>query len=109
VKEVDETSSTAPRARRRKGKLPDVGMRRDTSHLQRTGFSTSRADQRPGVLIIGFCRGKVFVADELLIHAETFGGEEAVRAWLAQHGINMGPSSTKTASTDSGSSEAIRS
>ena len=84
-------------------------MRRDTPDLQRTGFSTSRADQRPGVLIVGSCRGKVFVADELLIYAETLDGEEAVRAWLAQHGINMAPPSTKTTSTDRGSSEAIRS
>jgi hypothetical protein len=91
VKEVDEASSTMPLARRRKGKPPDVGMRRATSHLQRTAFSTSRADQRPGVLIVGFCRGEVFVADELLIHAETLGAEEAVHAWLAQHGIQMAP------------------
>ena len=109
MKEVGKASSAAPLARRRRGKPPDVGMRRDTSHLQRTAFSTSRADQRPGVLIVGLWQGEVFVANEFLIYAETLGGEEAVRAWLAQHGIHMAPPHAKTASTDKDSGQAIRS
>jgi hypothetical protein len=105
VKEVGKASNAAPLARRRRGKPPDVGMRRDTSHLQRTDFSTSRPDQRPGVLIVGFCRGEVFVADELLIHAETRDAEEAVHAWLAQHGIRMSP--TDKVSTSQSARDAI--
>ena len=89
MKEVGEASSAAPPARRRRGKPSDVGMRLDTPRLQRITLSTPRADQRPGVLIVGSCRGEIFVVDELRIYAETLGGEEAVRAWLAQHGIHM--------------------
>ena len=109
MKEVDGAPSTSRLAGRRRNKLAKVGVGRDAPNLQCTAVSTSRADQRPGVLIVGSCRGEVFVADELLIYAETLGGEEAVRAWLAQHGIDLAPPSTKTASTDRGSSEAIRS
>jgi hypothetical protein len=47
------------------------------------------AAQRPSVLIVGSCQGKVFVADDLLVYAETLDGEEAIRAWLIQHGIRM--------------------
>ena len=91
VKEVGEASSPSPLARRRRGKPAAVGMPRDNPPLQRSAFSTSHADRRPGVLIVGFCRGELFVADELLIYAETLGAEEAVHAWLAQHGIQMAP------------------
>ena len=109
MKEVGEASNAAPLARRRTGKPPAVGMRRDTSDLQRTTISTSRSDQRPGVLIVSFCQGEVFAADEFLIYAETLGGEEAVRAWLAQHGIHIAPPHAKTASTDKDPGQAIRS
>ena len=109
MKEVSEAPSTSRLTGRRKDKPAAVSVQHDNPELQRTALSTSRADQRPGVLIVGSCRGEVFVADELLIYAETLNGEEAVRAWLAQHGIDMAPPSTKTASTDKGSSEAIRS
>ena len=109
MKETSEAPSTSRLAGRRRGKPAAVSVQQDNPDLQRTAISTSRADQRPGVLIVGSCRGEVFVADELLIYAETLNGEEAVRAWLAQHGIDMAPPSTKTASTDKGSSEAIRS
>jgi hypothetical protein len=109
VKEVGEASNTSRPAGRRRRKPAAVGVRREKPHLLRTTLSTSRADQRPGILIVGSCRGEVFVADEFLIYAETLGGEETVRAWLVQHGIHMVAPSTKTASTDKGSSEASRS
>ena len=59
--------------------------------LQPVFPSPSRAAQRPSVLIVGSYRGKLFVADELLIYAETRDAEEAVSAWLFQHGIRMAP------------------
>jgi hypothetical protein len=49
------------------------------------------------VLIIGTRRRDVFVATEVLMSAETLGDEEAIRAWLAQHGINVAPPSRNTA------------
>ena len=108
MNEVGDASSTSRLAGRGRGKPAAVGGRRDNPNFQRPARSTSRADQRPGVLIVGSCRGEVFVADELLIYADTLGGEEAVRAWLAQHGIHMTPPTTGTAFTDNGSNEAIR-
>ena len=48
--------------------------------LQPVFPSPSRAAQRPSVLIVGSYRGKLFVADELLIYAETRDAEEAVSA-----------------------------
>jgi hypothetical protein len=47
-------------------------------------------ESRPAVLILGTCRGGVFVAGEVLICADTLGAEEAVRAWLAAHAIHVG-------------------
>lgn len=109
MKEIRGVSGPSRLIVRRRGGAPAAGGRRDNPNLQRTTLSTLRTDHRPGVLIAGSCHGKVFVADELLIYAETLGGEEAVRAWLIQHGIHMAPPPTNTASTAEGSSEAIRS
>jgi hypothetical protein len=89
MKEAGELSDASRLVGRPKGRAAAAGDRRDNSNLQRTTPSTSRADQRPGVLIVGSCHGKVFVADDPLIYAETLEGEEAVRAWLVEHDIHM--------------------
>ena len=59
------------------------------------------------MLIMGACRGHVFVATEVLISADTLGDEEAIRAWLAQHDIHVAPPCRSTASAPTGSTEAI--
>jgi hypothetical protein len=48
-----------------------------------------------GVLIIGARRGNAFVATEVLISADSLGEEEAIRAWLQQHDIHVGPTCSK--------------
>jgi hypothetical protein len=83
-------------------------VRQDHPTLQPSFPSPPRAAQRPSVLIVGSCQGKVFVADDLLVYAETIDGEEAVRAWLVQHDIQLGPRAIRTTYTDSAPSEAIR-
>jgi hypothetical protein len=45
--------------------------------------------RRSSVLIVGARRGDVFVPTELLICANTLGDEDAIRAWLAQHDVNV--------------------
>jgi hypothetical protein len=55
--------------------------------------------QRSGVLILGARRGDVFVATEVLISADSLSDEEAIRTWLAQHDIPVGPPCRNTAST----------
>jgi hypothetical protein len=64
-----------------------------------------RDGQRSGVLIMGACRGDVFVATQILISAETLGDEAAIRAWLAQHDIHVALACRSTASTPKGSTE----
>jgi hypothetical protein len=49
----------------------------------------------------------VFVATDVFIAADTLGGEEAIRAWLAQHAIHVTPGCSHTASTQTNSTEAI--
>jgi hypothetical protein len=83
------------------------GARHDNSSLQATTLSLLRDGQRSGVLIMGACRGDVFVATEVLISVDTLGDEEAIRAWLAQHDILVAPPYRRTASTPKGSTEAI--
>jgi hypothetical protein len=49
------------------------------------------------------------MADEILIHADTLSGEDAVRAWLARLGIHMTAPHSQTPSTGKRSREAMRS
>jgi hypothetical protein len=58
-------------------------------------------------LISGSVRRGVFVATDVFIAADTLGGEEAIRAWLAQHAIHVTPGCSLTASTQTKSTEAI--
>jgi hypothetical protein len=81
-------------------------MRQEGPSLQATTFLTPRGGQRSGVLIMGARRGDVFVPTEVLISADTLGDEEAIRAWLAQHDIQVADPCGETASTQS-HSEAI--
>jgi hypothetical protein len=67
--------------------------------------SPPRATQRPSALIVGSCQDKVFLADTVLVYAETSDGEEAVRAWLVQHGIRMAP--TEKASTSQSTLDSV--
>jgi hypothetical protein len=83
------------------------GARHDNSSFQATTLWPLRDGQRSGVLIMGACRGDVFVATEVLISADTLGDEEAIRAWLAQHDILVAPPCRSAASTPKGSTEAI--
>ena len=54
----------------------------------RTG-GISRREGYPTVLILGCQQDDGFVATRVLIYANTLGGEEAIRVWLAQHGIRV--------------------
>jgi hypothetical protein len=51
----------------------------------------SRHDGHPSILILGCQQDDAFVATRVLICANTLGGEEAIRVWLAQHGIRVAP------------------
>jgi hypothetical protein len=82
-------------------------MRQDSPNFQGATFWTPCDGQRSGVLIMGACRGDVFVATEVLISADTLGDEAAIRAWLAHHDILVAPPCRSTASTPKGSTEAI--
>ena len=84
-----------------------IGTRQDNPNLRGAILSTPRDDQRCGVLISGLSAGKLFVATEVLISADTLGDEEAIRAWLAQHDIHVTPRCSNTASTQTNSTEAI--
>ena len=44
--------------------------------------------------------GDAFVADEILIGAETLGAEAAIRVWLGEHGIHVTTSHSEALSTD---------
>jgi hypothetical protein len=92
MKAAGRTPRTSRSTARRRGKPEGDQVPQDHPALQLAFLSTSRAAQRPSVLIFGSCHGKVFVADDLLVYAETLDGEEAVRAWLVQHDIQLGPS-----------------
>ena len=83
------------------------GARQDNPSLQATTLWPLRGGQRSGVLIMGACRGDVFVATEVLISADTLGDEAAIRAWLAQHNIHVAPPCSSTASAHNGSTEVI--
>jgi hypothetical protein len=63
----------------------------------RTG-GISCCDGHPSVLILGCQQDDVFVAARVLIYANTLGGEEAIRVWLAQHGIRVESQPDNTAS-----------
>ena len=63
----------------------------------RTG-GISRRDGHSSVLILGCQQDDAFVATRVFICANTLGGEEAIRVWLAQHGIRMEPQPDNTAS-----------
>jgi hypothetical protein len=67
--------------------------------IQPTDRRTPGHDRGPAILILGSCGGDVFVADEILICADTLGNEEAVRAWLGQHGIHVTASDEEKPST----------
>jgi hypothetical protein len=58
--------------------------------LPNTDVRADEPDSRPAILILGACRGGVFVAGDVLICADTLGTEEAIRAWLAAHAIHVG-------------------
>ena len=63
-------------------------MPEDPESDVRTG-GISRRDGYPSVLILGCLQDDAFVATRVLIYANTFGGEEAIRVWLAQYGIRV--------------------
>jgi hypothetical protein len=84
-----------------------IDARQENPSLRGTIVSTPRDDQRCGVLITGSRGADVFVATEVLIFAETLGAEEAVHAWLAQHGIHVASPCNNAASTQKNSAEAI--
>jgi hypothetical protein len=75
------------------------GARQDNPSLQATTLWPLRDGQRSGVLIMGACRGDVFVATEVLISADTLRDEAAIRAWLAQHDILVAPTCSNTTPT----------
>jgi hypothetical protein len=76
-----------------------MGTRPDTPVLQHPILRPSPDGQRSGVFIIGARRGNVFVATEVLMSADTLGDEEAIRAWLQQHDIHVGPTCSNTTPT----------
>jgi hypothetical protein len=64
-------------------------VRRDKPSLLDVTLWTPPDGRRSSVLIVGTRRGDVFVPTELLICAETLGDEDAIRAWLVQHDVNL--------------------
>ena len=68
--------------------------------LQILDHGTHRHDDGAAILILGSCRGDAFVADKILIGAETLGAEAAMHAWLGEHGIHVTTSHREALSTD---------
>jgi hypothetical protein len=66
-----------------------IGTRQESPTLRGAILCGPADDQRCGVLISGSAGRGVFVATEVFISADTLGGEEAIRAWLAQHDIRF--------------------
>jgi hypothetical protein len=52
------------------------------------------------ILILGSCRGDVFVADRVLIEAATLEAETVIRRWLGQHDIRLATSACGGVSVD---------
>lgn len=67
---------------------PVMSPAQTKSRAEHTTTSGS-AEPPSSILIVGFCSGEVFTASEVLICAETLCGEQAIRAWLAGHGIHL--------------------
>jgi hypothetical protein len=80
-----------------------TGTRQERPALRGATRGGPRDDQRCGVLISGSVRRGVFVATDVFIAADTLGGEEAIRAWLAQHEIRvvLSPTSVPSPPRDS--------
>ena len=64
-----------------------VGIRHEDRTLGKTDGQTDEYDGGPGIVIRGVCSGDAFVMAEVLIDADTLGGEEAIHAWLNERGI----------------------
>lgn len=64
------------------------------SNFPRTTVPTPPDGRRSGVLIIGVRRDAIFVPTEVLISADALGDEQAIRAWLATHDIQVAPSNS---------------
>jgi hypothetical protein len=60
-----------------------------------------------GVLIMGSPQAGAFVATEVLILADTLDNEEAIRAWLGEHGIHVAVAWSDTASAKDGAPQAV--
>jgi hypothetical protein len=64
------------------------------------GRGTHRPGDGASILILGSCQGDGFVADEVLIEAETLEVEAAICGWLRERGIHVTTAHGEALSTD---------
>jgi hypothetical protein len=81
--------------------------RPNNRHAGDANVSAPVDGQRSGVLIIGSPQAGAFVASDVLIFADTLDNEEAIRAWLVEHGIRVAVERSDTASTQEGVPQAV--
>lgn len=84
-------------------------MRARPNHPTAGGANVSAPVDGPrsGVLIMGSPQAGAFVATEVLILADTLDNEDAIRAWLAEHGIHVAVAWSDTAFTEEGARQAV--
>jgi hypothetical protein len=64
-------------------------MRPDDPNLREADSLSAAGSNPSGVLIMGARRGAIFVPTQILILADCLGDQEAIRGWLAEHGIRV--------------------
>jgi hypothetical protein len=66
-----------------------IELRQNQPGEQATINQDRGSDSTPSVLIVGSCGASAFIPAQVLICADTLETEQAIRAWLEQHGTRL--------------------